>query len=139
MNTTGISESHNGTGQGITIPLLGNSSTGFKESMSQASYLMTTQTYYNAQDNEDSFNTDFYNLIFDTGTYYWLATRVTNLEQGYAEFGILDVDFSSIYGNMIFQSNGTQSDWGCYIAPVISLTSKIQYTKKSDGTWDISN
>ena len=98
--------------------------------------LTCTQTYYYMSSPSSYFDdSNFYNIIFGTGTYFWLASRCVSCYSGdsYAYFGLRNVDRSSLSGNDLFYSNGNIYGGGGSFAPVVSLGSGIQ-VKSGSGT-----
>ena len=97
--------------------------------------LTCTQTYYNMSSPSSYFDdSNFYNMIFGTGTYFWLASRYVSCysNDSYAHFGLRNVYFSSLDGNYLFDSYDYDSS-NSRLAPVVSLGSGIQ-VKSGSGT-----
>ena len=98
--------------------------------------LTCTQTNYNVSQSSSYFDdSNFYNMIFGTGTAFLLASRYVNCHSGhsYADFGLRRVNYSSLYGDSLFRSSGSSYSGGCRLAPVVSLGSGIQ-VKSGSGT-----
>ena len=146
LKTDGIGESDDGTnlaGQ-ITIPLLeedvSSSSSGhYTSSKTQASSKITVkQNYYYFSSPSAYFDdSKFYNLIFGTGTSYWLASRSSECSLSFANFGLRGVYNANLSGSDMFGSYGHADESACRVAPVVSLKSNIQYTSAGEGVWDI--
>ena len=99
--------------------------------------LTCTQTYYYFSNTPSSYfdDSNFYNMIFGTGTYFWLASRYVDWHSynSYARFGLRVVSSSSLDGNGLFYSYGGSDNGGYSLAPVVSLGSGIQ-VKSGSGT-----
>ena len=100
-----------------------------------ASYLTCTQTYYSFESPSSYFkNSNFYNMVFETGTYFWLASRNINctVYGDYASFGMYCIESNRLSRMHFFYYQG----WGggfIRLAPVVSLGSEIQ-VKSGSGT-----
>ena len=95
---------------------------------SQKGTLEVQQTYYYFSNTPSSYFDDstFHELIFGTGTAYWLASRDANCGSTYAHFGLRYVDSAALDGNyLFFSSNGTNYD-ALRVRPVVSLGSNIK-------------
>ena len=101
INTTTVKE------DGIDVNEDGYS-TPIKEDSSIAEELTVKQTYYKFDNISSSYFDDqeFYDMIFNTSSYYWLASRYATCTSPAANFGLNRVYNSSIGGNGIFYSNG---------------------------------
>ena len=98
--------------------------------------LTCTQTYYIMSSPSSYFDdSNFYNMIFGTGTNFWLASRYVdcNSDRSYASFGLRFVIRSSLNGNSLFNSNVYSISNSDRLAPVVSLGSGIQ-VKSGSGT-----
>ena len=103
--------------------------------------LTCTQTYYGFSNTPSSYfdDTNFYSMIFGTGTSFWLASRYVSYGSSisYASFGLRIVKGSDLYGNNLFYSNGNTNYYDRYrLAPVVSLGSGIQVKSGSGTTSD---
>ena len=101
--------------------------------------LTCTQTYYNVSQSSSYYDdANFYNMIFGTGTYFWLASRYVscNSNYSYAYFGLRFVNSSNLDGNSLFGSYGDSSYDYYRLAPVVSLGSGIQVKSGSGTTSD---
>ena len=101
--------------------------------------LTCTQTYYNVSQSSSYYDdANFYNMIFGTGTYFWLASRYVdcNSSNSNADFGLRFVYNSNLYGNDLFNSNGGSYSGSDRLAPVVSLGSGIQVKSGSGTTSD---
>ena len=80
-------------------------------------------------------DTNFYSMIFGTGTDFWLASRYVCCYSynSYAGFGLRRVDGSFFHGYNLFESNGDYDRYNNRLAPVVSLGSGIQ-VKSGSGT-----
>ena len=98
--------------------------------------LTCTQTYYYMSSPSSYFDdSNFYNMIFGTGTNFWLASRYVgcNSYLSYAFFGLRVVSNSNLSGYGSFESNGSINGGYSRLAPVVSLGSGIQ-VKSGSGT-----
>ena len=101
--------------------------------------LTCTQTSYRLDSIPSSYfdDSNFYNMIFGTGKYFWLASRCVNCSSNYsyADFQLHTVYYSSLSRSDLFDSNGRSFDPDYRLAPVVSLGSGIQ-VKSGRGTTD---
>ena len=105
------------------------------ETSSKADSLTVTQSYFYFSDTPSSYFKDYdgsnsivRDMIFNTGTYYWLASRFALCYSARATFGLRYVSNSSLYGYYVFTSDGvTDSNDDC-VRPVVSLGADIQIT-----------
>ena len=99
--------------------------------------LTCTQTYYRLDSIPSSYFNDsnFYNMIFGTGTYFWIASRCVTCYSGdwCAYFGLRYVSRSDLNGYNLFCSDGRSLNYNRRVAPVVSLGSGIQ-VKSGSGT-----
>ena len=98
--------------------------------------LTCTQTYYNMSSPSSYFDdSNFYNMIFGTGTGFWLASRYVSCASSSsgAFFGLRGVYGSSVGGHGLFYSDGDSYDYNYRLGPVVSLGSGIQ-VKSGSGT-----
>ena len=107
---------------------------------SSVSNLTCTQTFYYLSSVTSSYFNDknFYNMIFETGTNFWLASRCVscNSNISFAYFGLRYVYNSNLSGTRLFYSDDTKYDSHSRIAPVVSLGSGIQVKSGSGTTSD---
>ena len=98
--------------------------------------LTCTQTYYSMRSPSSYFDdSNFYSMIFGTGTTFWLASRCVNCNSSdsYAYFGLRYVSYSYLSGYSLFGSYGNSYYLSYRLAPVVSLSSGIQ-VKSGSGT-----
>ena len=98
--------------------------------------LTCTQTYYYMSSPSSYFDdSNFYNMIFGTGTNFWLASRYVNCYSrfSYADFGLRRVSGSNLSSDNLFYSNGSSNSYYYRLASVVSLGSGIQ-VKSGEGT-----
>ena len=98
--------------------------------------LTCTQTYYNMSSPSSYFDdSNFYSMIFGTGTYFWLASRYVscNSYSSFALFGLRYVYSSALGGYGLFNSLGNSNNYRNRLASVVSLGSGIQ-VKSGSGT-----
>ena len=91
--------------------------------------LTCTQTYYQiSQDKSYYDDVNFYNMVFGTGTYFWVASRWANCnsDESYAYFGLNIVNGSYLSGAYMFFSNGSDGRTYSSLAPVVTFNSGIQ-------------
>ena len=101
--------------------------------------LTCTQTFWGGSQLSSYYDANFYNMIFGTGTNFWLASRFVNCDSNSsgADFGLRIVYSSYLTGMNLFFSYG--SDYGgdlgnvLRLAPVVSFNSGIQI-KSGEGT-----
>jgi len=101
--------------------------------------LTCTQTYYYMSSPSSYFDdSNFYSMIFKTGTYFWLASRWVNCysNYSYAAFGLRIVKSSLLRGYDLFNSSGNSYDNYYRLASVVSLGSGIQVKSGSGTTSD---
>ena len=123
---------------GIDVNADGYSSPVQEDSSTANEGLTVTQTYYYFSNTPSSYFDDqeFHDMVFNTGSYYWLASRCANCNSAYAYFGLRDVGNSHLDGSNMFHSNGNTYYNGRYLRPVVSLGSDIQITpvENADGS-----
>ena len=99
--------------------------------------LTCTQTYYVFSNTPSSYfdDSNFYNMIFRTGEFFWLASRYVSGYSGDAGayFGLRVVAKSELGCRVLFYSNYSYARDGYRLAPVVSLGSGIQ-VKSGEGT-----
>ena len=101
--------------------------------------LTCTQTYYYMDSLRSYFDdSNFYNMIFGTGIYFWLASRYVDCysNNSYAFFGLRRVGYSGLSGYDLFYSYGYSYSNSNRLAPVVSLSSGIQVKSGSGTTSD---
>ena len=105
-------------------------------SKTDATSLTCTQTYYGGQQSSSYFDdSNFYNMIFGTGTNFWFASRYVDYDSSdsYATFGLRFVSNGRLGGIELFRSNGNSYSYYAHLAPVVSLGSGVQI-KSGEGT-----
>ena len=98
--------------------------------------LTCTQTFWGGSQSSSYYDdANFYNMIFGTGTVFWLASRYVNCysNNSYARFGLRFVNDSAFYGSDLFNSYGDSYFDYNRLGPVVSLGSGIQ-VKSGSGT-----
>ena len=108
-------------------------------SKTDATSLTCTQTYYYMSSPSSYFDdSNFYNMIFGTGTYFWLASRYVGCSSNNSNaiFGLRTVSSSYLSGNGMFNSSGNSYNNNDRLAPVVSLGSGIQVKSGSGTTSD---
>ena len=100
--------------------------------------LTVTQRYYSFSNTPSSYfgDEEFYEMIFGTGTYYWLASRCADCYSSSARFGLRLVGNSDLGGDYVFYSDGYLRSGNYRLRPVVSLGSDIQITpvENADGS-----
>ncbi len=117
----GISSSENG----YTSPTT--------QTSTKANSLTVTQSYYSVNNIAYFDNSEVYDILFNTGFHYWLASRYANCFSINVAFGLR----STSGPFLVFDSNGGVIGNAFYhIRPVVSLDSDIQITivKNPDGS-----
>ncbi len=122
VNIDGIGESDNGYISPTT-----------ETSTKASSYLTTTQTHYYFNNIPANYFKDYNgssstvrDILFNTGTIYWLASRYVACYSPYAYFGLRRVNSDSLGGANFFFSNGTTTGLADRFRPVVSLGSNIK-------------
>ena len=116
--------------KGYTTPTTETSSTANEG-------LTVTQTYYYMGNSSNYFdNSHIYNMIFETSSHYWLASRYAYCGSTYANFGIFYVGNSELNGMGMFSSSAYTGKLDRYLRPVVSLESDIQIipVENADGS-----
>ena len=101
--------------------------------------LTCTQTFWGGSQSSSYYDdANFYNMIFGTGTYFWLASRYVycNSSNSNAYFGLRIVSSSALGGYYLFNSRGSSYGDDYRVAPVVSLGSGIQVKSGSGTTSD---
>ena len=95
---------------------------------SQKGTLEVQQTYYYFSNTPASYFDDstFHELIFGTGTAYWLASRYADCRDPFANFGLRYVYSANLAGNDLFYSSNRPNSRDCRVRPVVSLGSNIK-------------
>ncbi len=95
---------------------------------SQKGTLEVQQTYYYFSNTPSSYFDDstFHELIFGTGTAYWLASRYAYCDSTYAFFGLRRVNSAALYGYNLFYSYSNAYNYNLRVRPVVSLGSNIK-------------
>ena len=102
--------------------------------------LTCIQTGYGFSNTPSSYfdDSNFYSMIFGTGTYFWLASRCVDClsYSSIAYFGLRYVYYNDLSGSYLFDSCNGSSDNRCRLASVVSLGSGIQVKSGSGTTSD---
>ncbi len=103
------------------------------ETSSKASSLTVTQTYYVFSNTPANYFKDYNessstvrDMLFNTGTVYWLASRYVFCNSTNASFGLRYVSGATLNGNYLFDSSGTAYYPAYRLRPVVSLGSNIK-------------
>ena len=123
---------------GIDVNADGYSSPTTEDSNTANEGLTVTQTYYYFSNTPSNYFDDqeFYNMVFGTGSYYWLASRYATCDSSYVPFGLCFVETTGISGNGMFNSDGITRINYSHLRPVVSLGADIQITpvENADGS-----
>ena len=116
----------------------GYSSPTTEDSSTADNGLTVTQTYYYFSNTPSNYFDDqeFYNIIFGTGSYYWLASRCARCGSSVAGFGLRYMGNSDIDSYDMLNSYGDMDGNSRNLRPVVSLGSDIQITpvENADGS-----
>ena len=74
----------------------------------------------------------YQNMFFETGTYYWLASRCVYCGSGGAIFRVRYVYSASFNAYDLYYSDGNAHDDGSRVCPVVFLPSSVQVTVSED-------
>ena len=87
-----------------------------------------TQTYYYFSETPSTYfdDTTFHELIFGTGSYYWLASRFCACYSANARFGLRGVGIAHLSGGDLFYSYYDEGNNSSRVRPVVSLGSNIR-------------
>ncbi len=101
--------------------------------------LTCTQTYYYLSSPACK-DKNFYDMIFKTGTAYWLASRFVYCTSSYATFGLRGVSGSSFayYSRDLFYTSGGYGSNSNFLRPVVSLGANFK-VEPCDGLNDLEN
>ena len=105
-------------------------------SKTDATTLICTQTFFGGSQLSSYYdNKNFYNMVFGTGTNFWLASRCVrcNSSISYAIFGLGAVGDSNLGSGYLFNSYGTSLYSRNRLASVVSLGSGVKI-KSGEGT-----
>ena len=123
---------------GIDVNEDGYDSPTTEDSSTAEEGLTVTQTYYYFSNTPSSYFDDqeFYDMVFNTGKNYWLASRYAKCYSTSAIFGLRFVNNSNLDGYGMFNSDGFEYGSPCRLRPVVSLGSDIQITpvENADGS-----
>ena len=94
----------------------------------QKGSITVTQTYYYFSDTPSTYfdDTTFHELIFGTGSNYWIASRCASCNSDDSNFGLRGVSGSILSGNYMFYSNNNTYNPYRFVRPVVTLGSNIQ-------------
>ena len=103
------------------------------ETSTKASSLTVTQTYYYFSNTPANYFKDYNessstvrDMLFNTGTYYWMASRFADCRSDNVSFGLRIVSTSDFGGSNMFNSYGNTYDNSRGLRPVVSLGSHIK-------------
>ena len=122
---------------GIDVNEDGYSSPTTEDSSTADNGLTVTQTYCGMSSPSAYFDDQkFYNMIFGTGSFYWLASRYAGCYSAYADFGLYYVGNSDLHGEYMLKSDGDSHKNFFRFRPVVSLGLDIQITpaENADGS-----
>lgn len=89
--------------------------------------LTTTQTFYSIPSNSESYfsNTTAYNLLFDTDSNYWVASRYAHLYSSYTSFGIRTVSTNALMAGALCNSAKSDSSPTEHLRPMVTLDASM--------------
>ncbi len=103
------------------------------ETSSKVTSLTVTQTFYVFSNTPANYFKDYNesgstvrDILFNTGTAYWLASRCVNCSSPGVNFCLRCVSGATLGGGGVFDSNGTTFNPACRLRPVVSLGSNIK-------------
>ena len=122
VNTNGIGRNDNG----YTSPT--------EETSSKASNnLIVTQTYYYFSNTSANYFKDYdgnsstvRDILFNTGTSYWLASRSVDCLSTEVGFGLQIISSATLNSSLLFRSSGTTHNPTYRLCPVVSLGANIK-------------
>ena len=127
----------NGSGINTEIPKndgIGKSENGYEisttETKDKANKILVNQTLYNTDDTTYFDNQNIYEIIYNTGKNYWLATRYTDCLE-LANFGLRAIGDNKGY-NML-NSDDSTGEGKAYLRPLVTLKSDIKITTQTEG------
>lgn len=127
----------NGSGINTEIPKndgIGKSENGYEisttETKDKANKILVNQTLYNTDDITYFDNQNIYEIIYNTGKNYWLATRYTDCLE-LANFGLRAIGDNKGY-NML-NSDDSTGEGKAYLRPIVTLKSDIKITTQTEG------
>ena len=103
----------------------------------QKEKLIVRQTYYGFSETPSEYFEDsaFHELIFNTGSSFWLASRYVNCDAPHLAYGFHRVVESNLSGRYVYDSGNVPHDGNCFARPVVTLGSNIQISTEG-GTAD---
>ena len=92
--------------------------------------LTVPYTYYYTTHTEGDFKDSakaaaYQNMFFETGTYYWLASRCIHCDLNYAGFSVRFVDSSNFYAGDLYYSYDYTNTGRRRVCPVVYLPSSV--------------
>lgn len=126
VKTNGIGVSEEGSSN-FEVP---STETPAYRQASENGLTVTQNYYYMAKSKMSAYfdDTNFHQLIFNTNSYYWLASRFANCNSTSAGFGLLRVNSSILGGNNLFTSNNFTNNSRSGLRAVVSLGSGVEFT-----------
>ena len=113
----------------------GESATAIPQSSKSATTLTVPYTYSSTSHTADDFDNSegkasaWQNIFFETGTYYWLASRCINCGSSEADFSLRFVHTSSLNAAAYLYYSNTYADrYGGRVCPIVSIPSTVQVT-----------
>ena len=98
------------------------------ETSTTANSLTVTQSYYYFSNTPRSYfdNSEVYDMLLNTGTYYWLSSRYVNCDTPDAGFGLCNIGDSGIGGYYTYASNNKVNSNLARVRPIVSLETNIK-------------
>lgn len=125
---------------GLDVNENGYSSPSTEDSSRAEKSLTVTQSFYGWSETPSRYfdEKDFYDMIFNTETYYWLASREVDCYEFFAYFGLRYISNSELTRFNMFNTDGDSYSLVSdnYLRPVVSLGPDIQITpvENADGS-----
>ena len=102
-----------------------------------------TQTYYYLEDQEKCFCENEYELLFSSGTDYWVASRIatcgykgTGVSSNTAQWGIAKIGWEKNRAWLVGLPNNGSNDYA-YLRPIVTVSASL-FTNKQDDVWNLN-
>ncbi len=122
VKTSGIGESDNG----YTSPTTETSSKATSLTVTQTFYLFSNTPANYFKDYNESSSSTVRDILFNTGTTYYLASRYGQCGSSKGYFGLCCVAGANLNGSTLFNSSTTTYNSAHRLRPVVSLGSNIK-------------
>lgn len=84
------------------------------------------------------YSIDLYDILFKSGSAYWLGSRYTFCRKDYVDFEIFCVSGTYMTGYNMFSSRKSEYGYGYYIRPIVTIGGDLQI-EECEGQNDITN